>query len=244
MPKYITTNKDYSYKVDFIVDGEYISPSSANITLTKNDSTVVGGINQTALTIAANATSATYLISASNNVKTLDTEIRYITINFVYNAKPYTIKDFYQVVAALDIPVSTRDVKNIIGLSDKELPDEMIDIYIAFNDVTADTESAGVDTTSILTTGSSLLPTLQEAVKFKAAINSLLGIETLVLQSEQADNAIYKRFSTIDFNEILNRLNNKYNSTILKLSGIPTGEGASSTLLLISSTSPDRITNA
>jgi hypothetical protein len=243
MPKYITTNKDYSYKIDFIVDGEYISPSSANITLTKNDSSVVGGINQTALTIATDATSATYLISASNNIKTLDTEIRYITVNFTHNAKPYTIKDFYQVVAALEIPVSTADVKNIIGLSDKELPDEMIDIYAAFNDVTSETDSAGVDTTTILTTGSSLLPALQEAVKFKAAINSLLGIETLILQSEQADNTIYKRFSTIDFNEILARLNNKYNAAILKLSGVGAGEAATSTLLIIS-TGTDRITNA
>lgn len=239
MSRYIVNNTALTYKISFEVDGEFVSPSSASITLTKNDGTVVGGINDTALTIPAEATSVNYTISGANNTSTLDYELRYITVKFVYNSNTYFLRDYYTIRDNLRIPVTASDVRILTGLSNSELSDDQIDIFAAYDNVQNDLT---VNLATLLDDGSLLIPEIQNAIKARAALDSMLMVETLIFQSEQADNTLYKRFNQIDFEALLNRLRAMYSRALAKLEGIETGNNTSVTSFIVS-TGVDPVTN-
>lgn len=215
--KYVESNTPLNYKIPFVVDGDLVSPSAATITLTKNDGSVVGGINDTALTIGSGATFALYTIIAANNVASLDYDIRYIKVKFTYQSKDYYISDYYIVQAGLTLPVTPNDVRAFGGFSDVQVHDEQIDVYQAFNQLQADVTQENLR--SLLAAGSSLIPYIQVGIKAKALINSLIAMEVTVPQSEQADNTNYKLFPGVDFNGLLLRINQAYNQAVGKLNG-------------------------
>lgn len=240
MPQYVENNTIYNYKVDYKVDGEFVTPSSASITLTKNDGTVVGGVNDTALNIGAGATHSVYSFSGANNTATLVYELRYVTVKFVYNSKTYYVRDFYTIRSNLRLPVTPDDVRTLVGMTESELSDEQIDLFKAYSQLQADVTEANLDT--ILSSGSALIPQVQLGIQAAAALNALIMIETMLLQSEQADNTIYKRFSKVDFESALKRLEDTYNAVVLQLNGVVTGEQITVTSFLVV-TGTDPVTN-
>lgn len=221
MPKYIENATSYNYKVSYEVDGQLVSPSSASITLRKNDGTVVGGISDTALTIPPAATSSVFTISGANNTASLVYELRYIAVKFVYNSQTYYINDFYALRSNLRLPVTKDEVRGLAGLSSTELADDQIDLFAAYDQLADDVDSS-ID--NILTSGSVLIPAVQQGVRARAALNAMTMIETMVNQSEQADNTFYKRFSTIDFEAALDRLEAMYSDALAKIDGLSAGD--------------------
>lgn len=217
MSKYIEVGKDYNYKIDFIVDGDFVSPDSASVTLTNNAGTVVGSIQDTPVTIPSGATSALFTVPGSANTKTLAYELRYLTVTFIYQGKTYQIRDFYAIRDSLRLPITYDDVRALSGLSNAALPDERIDLLLAYSQVQLELPDLNLD--NLLATGSAQIPYLQQAVALKAAINSTGVLELMVFQSEQADNTLYKRFATMDFADIGLRLSNLYRFAIAQLSG-------------------------
>jgi hypothetical protein len=216
MTKVIEAGTDYTYKVDFIVDGELVSPSSAVISLTDNSGAIVGSVDETVLTINTGATSALFTILAANNALTLDYELRYVVVKFTYQSRDYYVRDYYNIRSNLRIPVSYDDVRNIAGLSSNILTDDQIDLFAAYSELQADVD---VTLDSVIASGSSVIPHIQTAVAAKAALNALNFVETMIFQSEQADNTLYKRFTGIDFNAVLGRLQALYNAAIGKING-------------------------
>lgn len=241
MSKYVKSGTDYNYKVLYKVDGNFVTPSSATITVQKNDGTVVGSIEDTALTIPVGATSSLFTISGANNTATLNYEVRYVNVEFVYNSKTYYINDFYTLRTSLLLPITKEEVRNFVGMDESELSDEQIDLFSAYDELKADVTEANIDT--LLSSGSSLIPSIKTALKAKAAINGLTMIETLLFQSKQADNTLFKRFSDVDFNSMLARLTSQYNAAVSALNGVVEGEAVSVTPFLIS-TGTDPVTNS
>lgn len=217
MTKYVQVSKAHAYKINFVVDGEPVTPSSAKFTLTRNDGTVMGGFDETALTIAAGATSYTVAIPGSANAATLDSELRYCVTEFTYNSRTYILRDFYFLRDTLNFPLTEEQVRAALGLSSTELPDESIDIIRAYEQVQLDVPDT--DLSNILEGGTELLPVLVEAVTYKAALQSASVMQSSMLQMEQADNTLYRRFEEIDFDGIFKRLEKAYSLAVLRLTG-------------------------
>lgn len=208
MSKYVVSGKAVSIRFDFLVEGQAVIPSSATYSVLKNDLTVVSGLNNQSLALAPDTNYVNVTVPDVANVSTLLNEVRYINVDFIYQGKTYNLSKHYFLVPAINFPLSAGEVRAVLGVSETEVPDEFIDILSAYEEIKT---SVSLNVSTILTTGSSLLPTLIKAVKYKAALNCSIAIETLVMQSEQADNTLYLRFQKIDFaamrQEILARLN-------------------------------------
>lgn len=229
MTEYVQVSKAHAYKINFVVDGEPVTPSSAMFTLTRNDGTVMGGFDESALTIGADATSVIVSIPGSANAATLDSELRYCTTEFVYDGKTYILRDFYFLRSELNFPLSPNDVRAALGLSSSELPDASIDIIHSYDQVQLDLPD--VSLSNILETGSDLIPTLIDAVKYKAALEAATVIQSTMLQMEQADNTLYRRFAEVDFDGIMANLAKKYSLALLRLSGAT--DSTTATLVIV-----------
>lgn len=204
----------FQYKTDFVVDGELVSPTSAKITVQKNDGTATS-VTDVAFSMELNDTSASYLIPGSVNNTTLPQELRFITVKFTYESTEYTINDVYFLKSSLLIPTTKADVRALVAMSTTELPDENIDLIYAYSQLDSDLDGT-LD--GLISNGSILLPRIQKALTAKAAFNSCQMIEMMYFQSEQADNTTYKRFSKVDFDALLNRLTGIYNNALQDLS--------------------------
>lgn len=238
MARYVGSGQGCVLHFDFIVDGELVTPTSASYTLTKNDGTVIGSSN-TAITIPENSSSVNISVSGANNTKTLDNEIRYMDVSFVYKTQTFTLHDFYFLADSVKFPLSPADVRAVLGVTEEEAPDYSIDILGAYASVT---EDVGNDLSGILTGGTSLLPALIEAVKYKTAGGMVSGIQSSMMQSEQADNTLYKRFTSIDFAAIAADIAGRYSAALRKLNGVSTP--ASPILSILSGNATDYVTGS
>ena len=236
MTKYGQIGSAYHYKTDFVVDGELVSPTSAKITVVKNDGSATS-VTDVALTMGQEDTSASYIIPSGVNSSSLPQDIRFIIVKFTYDTVEYIINDIYFLKTSLLIPATKADVRALVSMSTAELPDENIDLFYAYNQLDEDLDNS---LNSLISTGSVLLPKIQKALIAKAAFNACQMIEVMYFQSEQADNTTYKRFSKIDFEGILARLGNLYNKSISEISATTTTIPS----LFIVATGTDVITGA
>lgn len=222
MSKYVKTDSDFNYKVDFLVDGELVSPTSATITVLKNDGSATSTTDES-ITIGTDAVSAVYTIPAIDNAATLPQEIRFVAVTFTYEGADYTINDVYSLRSNVLVPVTKDDVRALVSMTAAELPDSNIDLFYAYGQLNTDLEGS-LD--NLISGGSAFLPQIQKAIAAKAAFNSCQLIELMLYQSEQADNTLYKRFSNIDFASIMARLAGLYDDAVGIVSeaevGIPT----------------------
>jgi hypothetical protein len=202
--KYAEANKIFNYPISFVVDGELVSPDSATITVLQNDGTVADSINEINVTVPFDVTRVTYPISSAANSANLTSNLRFVEVKFTYEGIEYAIKDYYQIVSGINVPVNEQDVRNLLGMTESEMPDNAINILAAYSEL--DNFLEDVDLGNIISTGSSLILPLQKAVKNKAAMDCALMLELLIFQSEQADNTVYKRFTNFDFKDLYNRL--------------------------------------
>lgn len=240
MVNYVEAGVIYPYPIKFIVDGELVTPTSATITVKDNNETVVQSINDTALTIPHEATSMTYSIPANANAKTLDYEIRFVTVKFVYNSVTYKIEDYYVIEDSLKLPITKSEVRSLVAMSEAELPDSDIDLINAKNFV-----QALIDPTisTLISSGSSKIPKLSRAIIIQAAMNAIETIELRVFQSEQADNTLYKRFASIDFAALIQSFKLEFQKLILDINDAGTEEAVSVTLFIVQ-TGTDPVTGA
>lgn len=216
--KYAKAGADYPIKIDFVVNGQPVSPSAATITVLKNDQTVAGGVSNASITIPSGATFLYYNIPAIANGMTLEYELRYVNVSFTYGGITYTINDFYVIRNNLNIPVSKDDIRALLSLNAVEMPDEYIDLFSAYVEVqTAVGDTVNLD--SLIISGSPLIAQIQLAVKYRAALNSGVFIENMMYQMEQADNTLYRKFEQMDFPALFARLDLGYQQALAALLG-------------------------
>lgn len=220
MSKYVVDGNAHTLRFDFLVEGQAVEPTSAKYNVLKNDNTVVTSLSNQVITLSPGKTYANISVPGASNEATLVNELRYVNVEFIYQGKTYHTSQYYFLVENVNFPLSPDDVRAVLGVSAAEVPDSYIDILGAYNQVKAMVE---VNTDTILQTGSALLPTLVQAVKYRAALTNAITIETSMFQSEQADNTMYTRFQKIDFAGLRNELLSRYNEALLKLDQIVDG---------------------
>lgn len=218
MANYAASDKDYGYRIQFILDGQPVSPSEATYTVTDNAGAVVESLEDVAVLLPnLGDTYADIVIPAAANEKTLANEVRYVTVTFTHGGLTHTFTDFYFLRDGIRLPISPDDVRSLIGATSSEIADSQVDLFSAYAQVQTDAPNVNLD--AILTSGDARFPALLEAVKVKAAMNLSTTFETSIMQMEQADNTLYRRFEEIDFDSMRNTLAARYSAALRILTG-------------------------
>lgn len=216
--KYVKIGSDYTHQVQFLVGGEFVIPDQnlATVTITNNAGTVVGDFNAKEFSIPEGTSGLSIPITSLDNQNTLQNEVRYVDVDFVYNGAKQTISDFYLLRDIVKFPLSPIDVLNVLGLGN-DLSSDQVDILAAYDSVKVDADPTNLD--NILTGGGPILPYLINAVKYKAAMSLSVGAQNSIMQMEQSDNTLYRRFMEIDFDTIDAKIASLYQEALYKLLG-------------------------
>jgi hypothetical protein len=220
-----------------VIDGELVVPSSATYTLRGNDGGVINALSDVAITLADNATYAVVNVDASANTASVPSAVRYLETTITVDGADYTITEFYQIRANTRFPLNAQDVRDVLGVGDNEVSDNQIDILAAYEMVKGDLPEVNLD--NILTNGTTLLPYLIAAVKYKAALFSGMTMQNSMFQMEQADNTLYRRFEEIDFDSLRNSIGKLYSEALRMLGG---GEASPNYTFQIMAVGVDNVT--
>lgn len=237
MSKYVVDGKPSTFHFDFKVDGELVVPSAASYALTANGGSQIGSPASHSLTITSGETSVNIAISSGENTASIPNEIRYIDVTFTYAGATYTGSSFWYLKPNAKIPVTAEEVRAVLGVTDIEVPDADVDIieamFLCQNDVPAKNLQA------VLDAGAVEMPWVILAIRYQAAIQVSIALKNRVMQSEQADNSIYARFTDVDFDAIREELRQRYSTALLH-----TTAGSTPTIPLLSkmATGVDAIT--
>lgn len=218
--KYVKTDSNHSFYIEFMVDNELVTPDTGTVTatLTKPDGTVLSGYDAVAVTPDGDSYTV-FTVGSSANGKTNDYELRHLEIYFEYNSKPHTILVNYNIVDRINIPVTEDEVRAVLGISVDEWPDDNIDIIKAYYDLQEEEQLESIDVDSTLEGGTSIVRNLIEAIKLKAALNIIPVLQIVVVQSQQADNTLFRRFEEVDFEAIRNMLIAEYSHHVSLVAG-------------------------
>lgn len=219
--KYVKKDTSHSFYIEFIVENQLVVPDtdSVTVTLTKPDGTILSGYNELAVTPGVGDSYVVLEITASANAKTNDYELRHLEIYFEKDSKPHTMLVNYNLVDRVNIPVTPDEVRAVLGISVDEWPDENIDIIKAYSDIQEEEQLNGVDVDATFEGGTSIVRNLVEAVKLKAALNILPALQIIAVQSQQADNVMFRRFETIDFETLRATLFGEYSRQLSLVAG-------------------------
>lgn len=232
--------KSFGYPIRFEVDRDLVVPDANTVKFTLEDNTgaAISGYDQLAVAPAAGATSVVVNITALANAIALPVELRFVAVEFQYVGKTYWFRDYYMLKPSLNFPVSERDVRGVLNLTDAELPDNVIDILHAKTKLQA--QNPAIDFDGIVSGGDETLPFLIDAVKYFCALESISAIKMGAMSSEQADNTLFKRFDKqIDFDAIAKDLGDLLAAAIVQLTGDTTSVQP---ILAVATTDTDPVT--
>lgn len=181
---------------DLLVDGEFVSPDSDEVTYSVRNAAGTVVQNGT-LSLGAEDTKAIVTVLGTNNAKATDYDYRYVRISFLYDSNSYTIEKSYRIIDWVPLAVSASDVRNFIGLGEDELPDHEIDLVDAYVKV-SDENSEDFTLSTILAAGDRKSYYANAAIRYRAAIEIFNTLYLRIHQSEQTDNIVVKRFSKLD----------------------------------------------
>lgn len=222
--------------IRFVVDGEFIIPDASSLMLTIRDNAgaIISGYNGVGL---SNATTPNYTIPVLAAVNDIDPavtfETRYVSVAFTYQGLPYTIKHTYRLTPFLPIQKVAEDVRQLIGATYTELPDEAIDLVEAYFKLVTD---VGTNFTTALVRSDRAVICANNMIALQAALTTLPGLQSRLMLTETSHNEIYKRH-TIDFAVLEENLEQALAAELLAMTGIVMSTVPSSTVPTIFATS-------
>lgn len=231
-------NKSHSFVYEFFQDGEYIVPDIGSVTWTLygNDGSI-GSQNNTALTTDASTNKVTLATSQGDNVISGAVEKRTIVIDYDINGQGYSDQIHYWITSLLNITVTEADVRAVLGVEPKELPDDAINIVEAYHDTSADLVN---DITTILAAGDRSALKANRAITLKAALTVLPSLRLKVAQKETSDTIGYSRYTDMDWIALRDDLSAQYADALLQSDDQQVPDLA----LFVVSTPPDPVTGA
>tara|TARA_R110002072_G_scaffold23791_6_gene81600 strand:+ start:568 stop:1257 length:690 start_codon:yes stop_codon:yes gene_type:complete len=188
---WFTAGEDATVTVDYIVDGEYVTPDSATYRLLTADGTVaLSG------SLPAESTTESVVIPAAQTAIIEEHESRFLKLEFVYASRVYHKMLSISLTGFLPLTGTPDDVRQTMGLDPLELKDEHVDLIGAYFDLRW---ANGDGFKQGLLAGGPRAISTNRAVVLKAALkicNSLPMRTHIVVQSE--DSRV-QRSAKIDF---------------------------------------------
>lgn len=202
--RYVTAGDDVTIVAPFMAGLDYAAPDAGSVTYTLRDNAgaAIAGQTNVAVAVTAGANQWPITILAARNTVGggMLLEKRTLEVSFTVGTQPYRYVANYRVTAHLPITVTEDDVRSVFGLSTTELPDEDIDLVVAYFDVDA-ALGAGI-LLAALTSGQRRAITADQAVTYRAAINLIASLPLRILQQESTGTNKYARFLTLDLDTL------------------------------------------
>jgi len=215
---YFTADTEVNIPFEFIVDNELVVPEVDSVfyTLRDNDGSVLAS-NKLVETFA-DTTKAIITITASHNSIDTDIEKRTVILSYIVNNIPYSSVIHYKLTTYLNHTVTHKDVRAVLGVEPRELPDHSIDIISSYFDVKNDLTAV---LATVLTAGDRTSLLANKAITYKAAMNALFALQSGMLSEEASDNISYKKLlDRFDFHHFAGYLNNTYRDLIRQIDSV------------------------
>lgn len=213
MAVYVTSGKAHNILLEFKVDGLPVTPTAIHYWLYDNANNIVASLSN----VAVSPTGETSIISLSNsaNLRTKTIEYRKLYVEFIYSGLTYIVNKHYFLRDNTFFPLSADDVRAVMGVGFSDLPDEVIDILRAYDEVKVD--ASGIDLDAIITNGTANMEYVLKAVAYKTASNSVITLNSNVFKMEQADNTLYQRFDNFNYSSLSKDMSSGYSKYIALL---------------------------
>lgn len=225
---------DVALTVDYLVDGEFVIPTSALATVRDHAGVPIGSLTDVALSVAS--TSAVLTIPGTNLTLAPNTAFahRYIDVRFVYNTRTYHQRMSLKVTNFIPMTVTPEDVRRELGLDNLEVPDSHIDLVTAYLTLNEDYPVAA----ALLATDFTAIAANQ-AIAVKAALALTDSLQFRVAVKAKAEDSSIDRMAEFDVDVIRARLGNRLASFLDLVEGVTAVETVPSIVL---STPTDPIT--
>ncbi len=230
-----TAGEDLTIAFGFMHDGQYIIPDadSVKVTLRDNDGLTIQDWSR-AVQPDPNSTSFALVIPAAiNNIPGGNAlETRYVRVEYAFEGKPHAKNISYRLTPFIPIQATPAGVRNRLGATETEMPDDSIDVHEAYYKLLPSYPE--VLPTAMTSTDASCIAA-NNAIEIKAALELMPGISGKMLQSETQDNGMYARMK-VNFERLQalleQQLINELQMMVEVSSGIITAPGGGTLMLL------------
>ncbi len=223
-------NKDATLTIDYTVDGEFVTPSSAEYTVLRADGTVVASG-----TLPAQSTTEPLVLLAVNNTVSGEYDTQFVRIDFVFDGREYSQQSTVYFSAFIPLTATAGQVRGALGLDRVELPDESVGIYEAYFNLRW---SEGEAFKAALISGGRIAQAANEAVVLRAALDICGSIEMRTHIYVKSEDSLVQRSTKIDFDKLAQSLESKLADRINLATGVTVNE----TVLFALSTPADPFT--
>lgn len=198
--KWHFSGQDVSVNINFLVNDEFVLPTSATYTVRKADGTVLdsGAITVTSSSEALVVTAANNALGVGNTF-----EYRFVSVVFIYNNETYDMTLSYGLMDFVPLTATPKDVRRELGLDDSELPNDEIDINQAYLTLAAIHSTSFTDA---FTANDITMLSANRAVAIQAAIDVAESLPLRAFAMMRSEAAQVERFAGIDFSALVNQL--------------------------------------
>lgn len=175
-----------SLYLEFKKDGEFVQPDPGSLYLTirNHQGAPISGFNKA---IQPNVNGTTLLLNIPDTVNVVSSgrETRFVRMDFTYGGLPLFIETRYKLTSFIPITAMPSDVRNLLGVREKELKDEEVDLYEAYFKLT----SVAPALLTALQASDDRSMYANRAIALKAAIDLIPSMPVRTLKEESLNNA-------------------------------------------------------
>jgi hypothetical protein len=235
--------KDVSIDVLFEQGVDTVVPDvgSVKYTLYDNNGAAISGAVDVPVTTTTATTSIAVLTTAGQNTKALAFETRTLVVTYKVSGGTRTQTYQYRLTNNVPFSINEDSVRSFIGVSRTELPNQDIDIYMAYIGVCADIGSTAVNAALVAADATQIA--VNKAIVCQALIDILPGIQLRLLQDSHSNTAQVTRFYKMDFEALMDRILGIYDDAIAVIVPDPSpGTIGAGVLMGVTTMVPDPVT--
>lgn len=220
----------------FRVGGDLVVPDAGSVTIS------IYAHDGTKLIDNEPVTTPDYEIEAVHH--TIDPnrvfEKRSFVLNFRYDGKLHTVRQSYRITPFLNYSASAEDVRNFIGISADDLPDDAVDLFKAYVSLRELVPAA--DLTTALASGDVAEIRVNEALVMLAVLDVVPSLMQRVAAMEADGILQFRRQTVKSYEALAAAAEQRLAMALSELGVIQSGTGAAT--MIIKVTPSDPITGA
>ena len=227
---------DLAIRVLFEVGGEPVVPDLASVFYTIRDNVGAALAGHTDVAVVTTADTGEISVSAPANIngKALTFENRTISVKFKISGQTHFIDKAYRLVDRINMTVDAGSCRSLLGLAPNELPDEDLDLHMAYI-LTADNIGKAVLDAALIA-GTSITHAANRAIACRAILEVISSLQLRALAQEKSQTASMSRLTKLDFNKIETWITQLYAKARLTVNGET--QGGLPLLALVTPTDP------
>lgn len=190
---------DVSLNIDYLVDAEFVVPTSAAYVVRGHTGTVlVSGALP-----AASTSEAVVLLASDNGIGTDPTQNRYLTVTFLSGGRTYQVHKNYSLIPFIPMTGTPEQVRGVIGLDTSELPDAEVNLVSSYLELVY---RYGSEITAALTTTGARNLSVNKLIVLNAALAISSSIELRTKITVRSEDSMAARSARVDFDAVIGRI--------------------------------------